>query len=96
MVMGESESAASVARLESRVAALERMLEDRSRLLRQLSRVICEEDLMNLSRLAVGRPPLPRSGFGLRGWRETTAVTTGDVDQTMAELWRAAAPPVLD
>jgi hypothetical protein len=52
--------------------------------------------LMNLSRLAAGQPPIPRAGFGLRGWRETTSPTTGDVDKTMAELWRAAAPPVLD
>ena len=86
----------TIARLEARVAALERLAADRSRLLRQLTRVVCEEDLMNLSRLAAGQPPITRAGFGLRGWRETTSTTMGDVDKTMAELWRAAAPPVLD
>jgi hypothetical protein len=96
MVNEGMDPAATIARLEARVAALERLAADRSRLLRQATRVVCEEDLMNLSRLAAGQPPIPRAGFGLRGWRETTAPTMGDVDKTMAELWRAAAPPVLD
>ena len=96
MVRDETDPREEVARLTARVSTLERLLEQRSRLLRQLARVICEEDLMSFSRLAVGRAPLPRAGFGLRGWRETTAVTSGDVDRTMAELWRAAAPPALD
>ena len=96
MVNGEGDTAATVARLESRVKSLEQLLADRSRLLRQLARVVCEDDLMSLSRLTVGQPPIPRAGFGLRGWRETTAVSGGDVDKTMAELWRAAAPPALD
>jgi hypothetical protein len=96
MVNEGMDPAATIARLEARVSALERVVADRSRLLRQVTRVVCEEDLMNLSRLAAGQPPIPRAGFGLRGWRETTALTMGDVDTTMAELWRAAAPPVLD
>jgi hypothetical protein len=96
MVNEGMDAAATIARLETRVAALERLAADRSRLLRQLTRVVCEEDVMNISRLAAGQPPIPRAGFGLRGWRETTSPTMGDVDKTMAELWRAAAPPVLD
>jgi hypothetical protein len=96
MVNGGTNPAEMVEQLEARVAALEQLLADRSRLLRQLARVICEDDLMSLSRLTVGQPPIPRAGFGLRGWRETTTVSAGDVDKTMAELWRAAAPPALD
>jgi len=96
MVKEGPDSAAAIARLEARVATLERALEDRSRLMRQVTRVVCEEDLMNLSRLADGQPPVPRAGFGLRGWRESTSPTMGDVDKTMEELWRCAAPPVLD
>jgi hypothetical protein len=96
MVNGGTNPAEMVEKLEARVAALEQLLADRSRLLRQLARVICEDDLMSLSRLTVGQPPIPRAGFGLRGWRETTTVSSGDVDKTMAELWRAAAPPALD
>jgi hypothetical protein len=96
MVNVGTNPAAIVEQLEARVAALEQVLADRSRLLRQLARVICEDDLMSLSRLTVGQPPLPRPGFGLRGWRETTSVSSGDVDKTMAELWRTAAPPALD
>ncbi len=96
MVNAGTNPAEVVERLEARVVALERLLADRSRLLRQLARVVCEDDLMSLSRLAVGQPPIPHAGFGLRGWRETTAFSSGDVEKTMAELWRAAAPPVLD
>ena len=88
--------AATIARLEARVRTLERSLAERSRLLRQLARVICEEDLMSLSRRRVGKPPIPRPGFGLRGWRETTTLAASDVEKTMAELWRSASPPVLD
>jgi hypothetical protein len=96
MVNEETDPAATIARLEERVATLERVVADRSRLLRQVTRVACDEDVMNISRLAAGQPPIPRAGFGLRGWRETTSTTMGDVDKTMAELWRAAALPVLD
>ena len=96
MVSEELDAAAVIARLEERVATLERVVADRSRLLRQITRVVCDEDVMNLSRLAAGEPPIPRAGFGLRGWRETTSTTVGDVDKTMAELWRAAALPALD
>jgi hypothetical protein len=96
MVSEETDPAATIARLEERVAALERVVADRSRLLRQVTRVVCDEDAINISRLAAGQPPIPRAGFGLRGWRETTSTAMGDVDRTMAELWRAAALPVLD
>jgi hypothetical protein len=96
MVKDPGETAGTIAKLEARIEGLERALTSRSRLLRQLARVICEEDLMNLSRLSMGHPPLPRAGFGLRGWRETTSLAAADVEKTMAELWRSAAPPVLD
>ena len=95
MVRSSENKQGAVARLEARVEALERTLAERSRLLRQLTQVICEDDLMNLSRLTAGQPPLPRAGFGLRGWRETTTLAAADVEKTMAELWRSAAPPAL-
>ena len=63
----DGDGAATIGRLEARVETLERALADRSRLLRQLTRVICEEDLMNLSRLSVGQPPLPRAGVRASG-----------------------------
>jgi hypothetical protein len=96
MVISKEQPAETVSRLEARVANLERLLADRSRLLRQLTRVVCEDDLMSFSRLSVGQPPIPRAGFGLRGWRETTSMSEGDVDQTLVELWRSLAPPRLD
>ena len=86
----------AIERLQGRIAELEQLLEARSRHLRQLTRVVCDEDLTNFSRMSLGLPPVPRAGFGLRGWHETTAPTHGDVDKTMKEIWRALAPPVLE
>jgi hypothetical protein len=83
----------TILRLEARVARLEDLLAERSRFLRYLSRELCEEDLTMLSRASCGLPPLPRPGFGLRGWRETTVLSSGDVDDTMRELWRSTTPP---
>ena len=86
----------AIERLQGRIAELEELLEERSRHLRQLTRVVCDEDLTNFSRMSLGLPPVPRAGFGLRGWHETTAPTHGEVDKTMKEIWRALAPPVLE
>ena len=87
---------AAIERLQGRITELETLLEERSRHLRQLTRVVCDEDLTNFSRMTLGLPPLPRAGFGLRGWHETTAPTHGDVDKTMKEIWRAIEPPRLE
>jgi hypothetical protein len=81
--------------LESRVAYLEKALAERSFMLRAFARDACEEDLINASRAAMGLPPLPRAGFGLRGWRETTTLVPGEVESTMRELWRSVTPPRL-
>jgi hypothetical protein len=86
-----SETAAEIARLEARVSALETALGKRSRLLRALTRELCDDDLASFSRLAAGLPPLPRAGIGIVGWRETTALTSGDVERTMSDLWRSLA-----
>jgi hypothetical protein len=94
-VVGTDASAAgpTIRRLETRIARLEKSLADRSRLLRHLTRELCDEDLVTLSRVTCGLPPLPRAGFGLRGWRETTTLSSGDVDRTMEEVWRSVTPP---
>lgn len=95
MVRPDSPSV-TIARLEARVARLERLLEEKSRTLRYLARELCDEDLATLSRASCGLPPLPRAGFGLRGWHETTLLSSGDVEKTMAELWRSVTPPEED
>ena len=82
-----------VAYLESRIAYLEKVLTERSVMLRTFARDACDEDLINASRAAMGLPPLPRAGFGLRGWKETTTLVPADVESTMAELWRSVTPP---
>lgn len=86
-----SETAAEIARLEARVSTLETALGKRSRLLRALTRELCDDDLASFSRLASGLPSLARAGIGLVGWRETTALTSGDVERTMSDLWRSLA-----
>jgi len=90
-MVGDAATAAQVARLEARVARLEKLLGVRSRLLRELADELCPDDLVSLSRLASGLPPLVKSAFGLADWRETTALTAGDVEKTMKQLWRSAA-----
>jgi len=88
-----AEPESEIARLEARVAALEKALKRRSALLTSLTRELCDDDVASLSRLAAGLPPLPRAGIGLLGWRETTALTAGDVERTMRELWRSVELP---
>ncbi|HZI67650.1 MAG TPA: hypothetical protein VFF17_13900 [Thermoanaerobaculia bacterium] len=83
----------TIAYLQARVAVLEKRLAERSAALRAVARDACDEDLINLSRTAMGLPPLPRAGFGLRGWKETTTLALSEVDATMRELWRSVTPP---
>ena len=86
------EDPVAIARLQARVARLEELLTERSRLLRSLARGLCEEDLVALSRAASGLPPLLRSDVGSLRWKESTRLTAADVESTMGALWRVAAP----
>lgn len=88
-----SDADAAIARLEARVDHLEKKLAERSVLLRSLAKEVCDEDLLTMALFAAGLPPLPRAGFGLRGWRETTMLAPGDIEKTMKELWRSLTPP---
>jgi hypothetical protein len=83
----------TIAYLEGRVAYLEKQLVETSAIYRKFVREACDEDVINASRAALGLPPLPRAGFGLRGWRETTTLVPADVERTMHELWRSVTPP---
>ena len=78
-----------IAELEAQVERLEKSLAERSALIRALSPALCDKDLVTLSRLSSGLPPLPRSGIGLAGWRESTELSPADVEETMTELWRS-------
>jgi hypothetical protein len=80
-----------ITELEERVARLERSLAERSALVRALAGELCDRDLVTLSRLSQGLPPLPRSGVGLSGWRETPDLSPADVAGIMGELWRSLA-----
>ena len=87
--MIEEGDGAELARLRAQVEGLERSLTEKSRLLRALTMELCPEDLVSLSRLASGLAPKPRAAFGLLDWRETTALSAGDVDRTLEQLWRS-------
>jgi hypothetical protein len=89
-----SDAAATIARLEARVACLEKKITERSALIRSITREVCGDDLLTLTLFAAGLPPVPRASFGLRGWKETTALVPGDIESTMNELWRSVTPPV--
>lgn len=85
-------AAVRVAQLESRVAVLEEKLAERSRTLRRLSRELCLADLEALIQSADSEAD---SQIALRAggidWSETTELQPGDVEGTMAEVWRSAA-----
>ncbi len=86
------ESALRIARLEARVVALEEALVRRSNELRELQRILPSRELLNLSRLAGGLPPVPRGRYDLEVWRETTALTHANVQETLLDLWQSVAP----
>lgn len=92
MVETPDAAACTIARLEARVAALENKLAERSAWIRAWARDARDEDLVKLCRAALGMPPIPRAGLGLRGWGETTELSAGDVEATMTELWRSLTP----
>jgi hypothetical protein len=82
-----------IARLEARVAALEAALAERSQLLRLIQRHVCGRDLLVISRLLSGLPPLPRGAYEPGFWRETTELTAADIEETLQDLWTSVAPP---
>jgi hypothetical protein len=84
-----------VERLKARVAALESALEERSRELRLIQRNVCQRDFLLIARLRAGLAPLPRGAFEPGFWRETTELTTADVEDTLQDLWSSFTPPGL-
>jgi hypothetical protein len=92
-----SEAQRTIARLEARVASLEAALERRSQELRRIQQHVCKQDLILISRLLAGLPPLPFGAYEPDLWRETTALTPAEVEETLTDLWRSLAPlPELD
>ncbi len=81
-----------VAFLEARVEVLEEALVRRSRTLRALQREVCATDLLQISRLEAGLPPLPDRAYDLALWTETTRLTAAEVEPTMRDLWRSLTP----
>jgi len=83
---------ARIARLEGRIAALERTLERRSRELRLLQSSLCPTDLVQLARIAEGLPPLPRIACQLEYWTETNEIVPANLESTLEDLWAALTP----
>ncbi|MFP5285174.1 MAG: hypothetical protein ACLGI9_05500, partial [Thermoanaerobaculia bacterium] len=76
----DSAEARLIARLQARVAALEALLERRSRELRQIQKQVCHRDLLVISRISAGLPPLPFGAFDPDFWQETTNLTAAEVE----------------
>jgi hypothetical protein len=86
------DAADTIARLEAQVAALEAALERRSRELCAIQRAVCTRDLLNISRLQAGLPPLGRRAYDVRHWRETVEVAPAEVEEVLDDLWASVAP----
>ncbi len=78
---------AELAELRARVAALERLLERRSHELRALAQELCTRDLQ---RALDGYLPVSPSLRQLDAWHETHAMRPADIEEALADLWRAA------
>lgn len=83
----------AIARLEARVAALEEILAERSRELQLIQQHVCRRDLLLISRLRAGLPPLPRGAYDPAFWRETVELENADVEETLSDLWASILPP---
>ena len=82
----------TIARLEARVAALEDALIRRSVELRVLQSHLCAADLAMLVRIVHGLPAATRTDFDVELWHETTDLTSGEVEDTLRDLWASLAP----
>jgi len=85
--MMESAEARLIARLQARVAALEALLERRSRELRRIQKHVCHRDLLIISRVSAGLSALPFGAFDPDFWQETAALTPAEVEPTLEALW---------
>ncbi len=90
--MNGLEATLRIARLEARVATLEEVLLRRSNELLELQQLLPSRELLNFSRRAGGLPPIPLGSYDLEIWRETTALTSANVPETIRDLWRSLAP----
>lgn len=90
--MEESAEAKLVARLQARVAALEALLERRSRELRLIQKHVCHRDLLVISRICAGLSPLPYGPFDPEFWQESTHLVAAEVEPTLEALWSSLDP----
>ncbi len=91
--MSPDPKALTIARLEGRVAALESALERRSLELRRLQGDLATREAAAAIARGVGGGAAARdSPFDPEGWHETTELTSGEVEDTLAALWRSLGP----
>lgn len=76
-----------ISQLQARVAALEELLERRSRELRTIQKHVCHRDLLVISRVCAGLSPLPFGAFHPDFWQETTNLTPAEIEPTLDALW---------
>ncbi len=80
-------ASATIARLQSRVAALEAALERRSRELQAIQRQVCRRDLVLIARVVSGLVTPPPAYCEPELWHETTRATAADVEEALTGLW---------
>lgn len=81
-----------IAGLEARVAALEALLERRSRELRLIQKHLCHRDLILVERVTAGFSPFAYGPFEPDDWGETTQLVPADVGDTLEALWSSLFP----
>ena len=88
----QSEVEFELARLRSRVNALESALVRRSKELRAIQRCVCERDLIIIARVVSGLRPLATGPFDIASWSETPLLEPADIEQTLTDLWNSTVP----
>ena len=92
MVEDPTDAEATIAQLRARLAEVERVLEEKSALLRVLAAELCEADLIALTRIASGRGPDVGADVSLLGLRPSILLKPADVETTVQRLWRSLPP----
>lgn len=91
-ILHPEEPQRTIERLAARVTALEAALEQRSREILLIQRLACKRDLVLISRIRAGLPPLPHGAYEPAFWHESTELAQADVKETLEDLWSSLVP----
>jgi hypothetical protein len=91
-ILHPEEPQRTIERLAARVTALEAALEQRSREILLIQRLACKRDLVMISRIRAGLPPLPHGAYEPAFWHESTELVQADLKETLEDLWSSLVP----